>query len=289
MTKEQPMGSENKPTSSIDWAAERGKKWLAQLGGMEATLAPVDAPLIQALRLDAPYRIADVACGGGGTTLELFRRAPSGSVVQGIDIAEPLIESARARAQREGCPVLFTQADVAASPPPGAPYERLASRFGVMFFEDPPAAFRNLVHWLAPGGRFAFAVWSSPADNPWMSTVRDAVAEVVDVPTPAPDTPGPFRYAQVDMLRTLLAQAGFAGVEAREWRGGLAMGGGLSASEAASFALAAFSVGERLVETDEAGRKAVHQSLTDRFSRHESDGVVRLGACVHLVTGTRAG
>ncbi|MFP2956793.1 class I SAM-dependent methyltransferase [Myxococcus sp. 1LA] len=289
MMKEHSMGSENKPSSSFDWAAERGSKWQAQLGGMEATLAPVDEPLIQALQLDAPYRIADVACGGGGTTLKLFRQAPAGSVVEGFDISQPLIESARARAQQEGCPVLFTRADIAATPPPGAPYARLVSRFGVMFFEDPPAAFRNLARWLAPGGRFVFAVWSRPADNPWTSTVRDAVVDVVDVPAAASDAPGPFRYAQVDMLLPLLEHAGFAGVEAREWRGSLPVGGGLAASEAASFALSAFSVGERLAETDEAGRKAAHRSLTDRFAQHERDGVVRLDACVHLVTGTRAG
>lgn len=289
MTKEQSKPSANMPSSAFDWAGERGDKWRAQLGGMEAMLAPVDAPLIQALRLDAPYRIADVGCGGGGTTLELLRRAPSGSVVHGFDISQALIESARARAQREGCPALFTQADVATTPLPGAPYERLTSRFGVMFFDDPSAAFRNLASWLSVGGRFAFAVWGRPVDNPWMSLVREAVAEVVEVPAPEPDAPGPFRYAEVDTLRTLLGQAGFTGVDVHEWRGRLAVGGGLSATDAAAFSLSAFSLGERLAEADDAGRRAAQQSLTARFGRHAHDGVVRLEAHVHLVSGTRAG
>ena len=264
------MVSENPPPPAFDWEAHRGDTWLAQLNGMEAMLAPVDAPLIQALRLDAPYRMADIACGGGGTTLELLRHAPTGSVAHGFDISQALVESARARAQREECPAVFTRANMATTPLPGAPYERLASRFGVIFFEDPPAAFRNLARWLTAGGRFAFAVWGRPADNPWVTTVREAVAEVVDVPTPAPDAPGPFRYAQVDTLRTLLGQAGFTHVDVNEWRGKLAIGGGLAA-------------------TDEAGRRAAHQSLTARFARHENEGVVRLEACVHLVTGTRVG
>ncbi|NBD08325.1 MULTISPECIES: class I SAM-dependent methyltransferase [Corallococcus] len=287
-TRHSEVSAKERPIA-FDWTAERGAKWQAQLDGMEAMLAPVDEPLIQALRLDAPRRIADVGCGGGRTTLELLRRAPAGSVVHGFDISQPLIETARARAQREELPAHFTRADVATTPLSGAAYERLTSRFGVMFFDDPPAAFHNLASWLAPGGRFAFAVWGRPADNPWVTTVREAVAEVVELPAPDPDAPGPFRYGQADKLRLLLGRAGFDEVEVSEWRGGLAIGGGLAAAEAAAFALAAFSVAERLSETDEAGRGAAMRSLTTRFARHENQGVVRLDACVHIVTGTRPG
>lgn len=77
-----------------DWGAARGEKWLAQLAGMEAMLAPVDPVLIQAMHLDAPYRIADVACGGGGTTREILHQAPAGSIVHGFDISPALIEAA---------------------------------------------------------------------------------------------------------------------------------------------------------------------------------------------------
>ena len=59
------------------------------------------------------------------------------------------------------------------------PYDRLVSRLGMMFFEDPPAAFANLARWLAPGERFAFAVWGRPAENPWMTTVPEVVAEII--------------------------------------------------------------------------------------------------------------
>ncbi len=147
-------------------------------------LAPVDEPLIGALRLEAadwPCRIADIGCGGGATTLSILRCAPAGSVVNGFDISPALIASARERMKSEQRAIGFEVADVAAAPAPEAPYERLVSRFGVMFFDDPPAAFSNLLRWLAPGGRIAFAVWARPAENAWMTTVRDVVAEVVEL------------------------------------------------------------------------------------------------------------
>jgi SAM-dependent methyltransferase len=90
----------NENLAASDWSprvAARGEKWRAQLSGMEAMLTPVDAVLVRALHLDAPYRIADIGCGGGGTALEILRRAPAGSVVHGFDISRTLIELARDR------------------------------------------------------------------------------------------------------------------------------------------------------------------------------------------------
>ncbi|MGB3969511.1 MAG: class I SAM-dependent methyltransferase, partial [Planctomycetota bacterium] len=196
--------------SAADWASARGDKWLAHLAGMEATLQPVDAPLLRALRLDAPCRIADLGCGGGRTTRELLRRAPAGSSVHGFDISPALV--AVARAADASSAIRFDTADVATAV--HGPFDRLASRFGVMFFDDPPAAFANLRRWLASGGRFAFAVWGPTGDNPWMTTVRDTVAGFVDVPPPDPDAPGPFRYAKVDTLLGHLRHAGFADLAA---------------------------------------------------------------------------
>src|SRR5688572_23967141 len=98
------------PTAD-DWAGARGEKWRAHLPGMEATLAPIDEPLIQALQLDRGYRIAEIGCGGGSTALAILQRAPAGSVVQGVDIAPALIEVARARSRNQAG-VSFDVADV---------------------------------------------------------------------------------------------------------------------------------------------------------------------------------
>jgi SAM-dependent methyltransferase len=98
-----------------------------------------------------------------------------------------------------------------------------------MFFDDPPAAFASLVRWLVPSGRFTFAVWGHPAENPWMTSVREVAAEVIDVPQPDPEAPGLFRYAEADKLLTLLDRAGFGELDMADWRGALLIGGGLRA------------------------------------------------------------
>jgi len=280
----------NENPAASEWAAARGEKWRAHLAGMEAMLAPVNEPLIRALHLEAPCTIGDIGCGGGGTTLEIMRRAPARSVVHGFDISPALIELARARRRSDERAVAFETADMAKATAPEVPYDRLVSRFGIMFFDHPPAAFANLVRWLAPGGRFAFAAWGRPADNPWMTSVREVVAEIIELPPPEPEAPGPFRYAEAGQLLTLLDQAGFGGLDVGDWRGALPIGGAQPAAEAANFALASLSsFGELLAGAGGEALNVARQSLTERFSRHQQEGAVRMDACVHIFTGTRLG
>lgn len=280
----------NENTTASEWAARRGEKWRVQLAGMEAMLTPVDEPLIRALRLDTPCRIADIGCGGGGTTLEILRRAPAGSVVHGFDISPALIELARARLRSGERATAFEIADVATAAAPEVSYDRLVSRFGIMFFDHPPAAFANLVRWLATGGRFAFAVWDGLSGNPWMSSVREVAAEIVDLPAPDAEAPGPFRYAEAEQFLALLDRAGLGQLDVGNWRGALPIGGGLPAAEAADFAIASFSsFGELLAQAGGEALNDARRSLTERFSRNQQDGAVRMEASVHIFTGARLG
>src|SRR5215471_15977992 len=97
--------------TALEWAAGRGQTWSAHLLEIEAMLAPVDEPLILASRLDTPHRIADIGCGGGGTSFEILRRAPSESVVRGFDISPAQIESARRRVSPDERAIAFEVAD----------------------------------------------------------------------------------------------------------------------------------------------------------------------------------
>ncbi len=281
------MKNMDEKLAATDWANERGLKWRDQLEGLEAMLDPVDAPLIEALQLDGARRIADIACGGGGTTLKIRREAPENAQVHGYDISPDLVSLARGRLPGATGRIAFHVADMATAPAPSGPYDRLASRFGIMFFDAPEIAFANIASWLAPGGRFAFAVWGPAQDNPWMGMLREAIGTAVELPDPDPDAPGPFRYGGGETLLALLEAAGLGDLEVREWRGALALGGGLPAGEAAKFGLESFSVGDLLAEADEAALDDVRRLLTARFAEHEQDGIVAIDARVHIVTGVR--
>lgn len=269
-----------------DWAAARSDKWRRQLAGLEAMLAPIDEPLVASLALNAPVRVADVGCGSGATTMEVLRRAPAGSAAHGFDLSPALIEVARRRRGAHDPSVAFEVADMGTTAPPEPSYDRLISRLGVMFFNDPPAAFANLRRWLVPGGRFAFAVWGPVADNVWMTATRAAVAEAIELPPIEPLAPGPFRYGDVAPLVLLLERAGFVDVTVTDWRQALPMGNRLPAPEAARFALAAFSSFAELLSDagGDAPARAL-RALIARFCLYEQDRVVLMPARVHIVAG----
>lgn len=269
-----------------DWAAARSDKWRRQLAGLEAMLAPIDEPLINALALTEPARIADVGCGGGATTMEVLRRAPGGSVAHGLDLSPALIEVARRRHGAHHPSVAFEIADMGTMAPPEPSYDLLISRLSVMFFRDPQAAFMNLRRWLVPGGRFAFAVWGPIEDNAWMTATRAAVADAINLDPIDPCAPGPFRYGDVVPLVSLLEQAHFVDVTVTDWRRSLPIGGRLPALDAAHFALAAFSsFAELLSSAGGDATASARRALAARFIPYEHEGAVVVPARIHIITG----
>jgi hypothetical protein len=114
------------------------------------------------------------------------------------------------------------------------------------------------------------------------------VAELINLPPPDPDAPGPFRYAETENLLTLLDRAGFGNLDVSDWRGVLPIGGGLPTAEAANFALASVaSFSDLLAEAGNGVLNEARRALTVRLSEHQQDGSVRMDACVHIFTDTR--
>ena len=268
-----------------DWSGARGERWLGHLNALEATIAPVNEALFRGLDVRTPARIADIGSGGGDGAKEIARRAPEGSSVTGFDISPVLVEAAQKLDTPKGRSLSFEIAD-AQTTKPAALYDRLSSRFGVMFFADPDQAFANLRQWLKPDGAFAFAVWGPLANNPWMGVVHDCVAACIELSEPPADTPGPYRYANAGFFTEVLSRAGFQNLEVHEWNGKLPVGGGLPAREAAKFSLSAFSVAHPLADAEPAAQDRALDLLTDAYAAFEENGQVHADAHVHIVKGS---
>ncbi len=192
------------------WNASAGPTWVAMQDALDRQLHELGLAAMAALGPREGERVIDIGCGCGATTLELARRVgPSGRVL-GADISAPMLGVARRRAESLGW-VSFVQAD--AQTHPFEPADAAFSRFGVMFFADPTAAFANIRKALAPAGRLAFVCWRALTENHWMTIPMAAVAPLLPpTPPPPPDAPGPFAFADRDRLRRILTGAGFADV-----------------------------------------------------------------------------
>ncbi|MEU4408834.1 class I SAM-dependent methyltransferase [Streptosporangium sp. NPDC023963] len=168
-----------------------------------------------AARVGSRDRVLDIGCGAGQSTREAARAAVAGSVV-GVDLSAPMLERARQLSDDQGLPnITYQQADAQVHRFPSTRFDLCISRFGVMFFADPVAAFTNIGRALRPGARLVLLVWQDRDRNEWAFAVRRSLTAATATPAPpAPPTggPGPFSLADPAVTQGILAAAGFTRV-----------------------------------------------------------------------------
>jgi SAM-dependent methyltransferase len=194
-------------------------RWTSLWPKREMLTREVTRYLIEAAALRPGERVLDIGSGGGGTSLAAGNAVfPSGSVV-GADISGPLVALAVRRADAAGAvDVRFQVVDVQTAQVPGGPFDVAISQFGVMFFEDPVAAFANIRAQLRPEGRLAFATWQPVEKNRWIAW-KAIERWMPEAPPPPPGVPatGPFQLADPAYTVPMLESAGFVDVRGKEY------------------------------------------------------------------------
>lgn len=190
------------------WNGPGGEGWLASVNRIERSIASFGQAALTAAAARPGEQVIDVGCGPGGTTAGLAHAvAPSGHVL-GVDISELLIEAARAHRIDNAA---FAVGDAATHPFKAAHYDLVFSRFGVMFFAQPVAAFKNFLQALKPAGRLVFVCWRTPQENPWgLVPFRAAQPFLPPVARPGPEEPGQYSFGDRARVERILKQAGFA-------------------------------------------------------------------------------
>jgi SAM-dependent methyltransferase len=170
--------------------------------------------MLDAAALKPGERVLDVGCGNGATTIEAARRVRPGGVAVGIDLSAPMLGFARQRATAAGAmEAKFVRDDAQTHTFTADEFDAVVSRFGLMFFDDPQAAFANLRRALRPGGRLAFVAWQGIERSQWIMVPGAAAAPHVGLPEGiAPDAPGPAGLADPARVLRLLGGAGFTDV-----------------------------------------------------------------------------
>jgi ubiquinone/menaquinone biosynthesis C-methylase UbiE len=202
------------------WNDEAGPAWVEHQERLDALVGPFGRLSLDAGAPAPGEWVLDAGCGTGATVLELAARTgPSGHVV-GVDISEVMLDRARSRVAQAGLSTVeLVRADAQVAALPVGVFHLVHSRFGVMFFADPVAAFANLRSALRPDGRLAFVCWQAPGRNPWFSIPLAAVSGILEAPpAPEPGAPSPFALADAELTRAILERAGFSeiAVEGRE-------------------------------------------------------------------------
>jgi SAM-dependent methyltransferase len=264
------------PTWTARWDEEVAQRWIAVEEAMDRALGPFGEAALVRARPHPGERMIDVGCGCGATTIALAEAAGTTGHVLGVDIAAPML--ARARQRAAGRPqVEFVEAD-AATFAFSDDHDLVFSRFGVMFFGDPGAAFGNLARSLRRGGRLAFVCWRRFEENPWFEAPFAILRDLVpDVAPPPVDGPGPCAFADPERTMGLLAASGFDQISLHAVDLPACLGADVS--DAMQLATNTGPVGRAFSAIDEETRAAVRGRLSALFGQHlRPEGVFLPGA-----------
>jgi ubiquinone/menaquinone biosynthesis C-methylase UbiE len=243
------------------------------------------------LTLAPGSRVVDVGCGWGDTAIELARKVGPEGYVLGLDCVDRFMDRGRSDASKSGLShVRFDAADVQ-DYPFQSDFDFCFSRFGMMFFENPVAAMRNIRESLKPGGRLMFIVWRDIEDNPWMGLPKQVVLDFL--PPPGDDArscgPGPFSMSNPEVVGKQLEIAGFDDIHFERTDGPVTVGD--SPEDAMQFQLALGPAGEVFREAGELAeqkRDEIEQALREILAPFAQDGKIVMPSSSWTITAKRA-
>ncbi|OWK32035.1 class I SAM-dependent methyltransferase [Sphingomonas mucosissima] len=277
-------------TTAPDWQTRVGDVWAAEWRRTDRSFAALSRQLDAAIHALAPNagRAVDLGCGAGATSLALAAARPELEIL-GVDLSAALVAVAQERAAERGLDNLrFVAGMVPQALEPHSPLDLAVSRHGVMFFDDPLAAFRGIAAALRPGAPLIFSCFRAAADNPWASETIASLGGRLD--SPAGYAPGPFAFADRDMVHELLVDAGLARISIAPadylYRAGE---GADPAADAADFFRCIGPVSRTIAAASEADRPALLERLRVVLSQHVVGDAVEFPAAAWIVTAYAQG
>jgi SAM-dependent methyltransferase len=260
------------------WNGRGGQKWTDQQAATDRLLGEIFTKVIAFADAKPGEHIVDIGCGTGTTTFALADAVGASGKVVGVDISKPMLGLARERAKASGKPVEFVEAD-ASIYPFMTENDLVFSRFGVMFFDKPSAAFENIHRALKPTGRLAFVCWRAAQENVWASEPIAAARPFLPPQPPAdPLAPGPFAFADQDRIKMILTEAGFRNVRIEALDTVVNVGAGLD--EAARQMLEIGPLARAAAEADDDARAKILVAVRKSMEKHvTAAGVTPPAAC----------
>lgn len=279
----------NAPQLPVDdqaamWNGAAGLAWVETQDMLDRVFRPFETVLIDAVRARSARRVLDVGCGTGATTLAIAQSLGAEGHCTGVDISEPMIAAARARAERQRVHGDFICADAQTHAFAPAGFDMIVSRFGVMFFSDFMRAFMNLRSAARPGAALALIAWRGPADNPFMTAAEHAAAPVLrSLPPRRADEAGQFAFADERRVRGILEQSGWTTLDIRP----IDVACTFAAKDLVRYLTRLGPVGRILANVDEQTRATVIERIRPAFDRYVHGDEVRFNAACWML-GARA-
>ncbi len=267
------------------WTTNAGPLWVAQEGLLDAFLAPVLSEVLTTAGIGPDQSVLDIGCGTGHSTLKAARLVGPGGFALGADISATMIARAKTRAV-EMPQAHFSLTDVADHSFEPDQFDHAISRFGVMFFANSVAAFRNIATALKPGAQITFATWGQIQNNPWFTLPARIAKEALGTPPKSdPDAPGPFAFRDIDKVCGLLRSAGLSQVSGTAYEIPLSLPGGAAQIAALSRQIGPAKGTIAHFQADDAAQSRIEDAMAKAFGAFDGAGIP---AEINLFTATKS-
>ena len=280
-------------TAAREHFADLAAVWDEQAEAMDASMGRHGSAARLALDARPGERIIDLGCGPGVSAVALAQQVGPDGWVAAVDVVAQMAAAAERRLAAAGLAGTGVTADAAtadlvAVAGGGRPFDAAHSRFGLMFFPDPDAAFANIFRALRPGGRLAASVWQHLDRNPWMQLTTATATQVLGIDRPplaAPGGPGPFSLADPDATERLLTGAGFTDVRLEPIEAPFTFPG--DGAAAAERVLSAGPLGSAFLSADESRRREVIAGVVSALEHHRGEHGFEVPAASWCITARR--
>ncbi len=271
------------------WSGKGGDIWVERQNAMDTMLSHLGEAALNKLNLNEGENVLDIGCGCGHTTLNIAKRISPDGQVTGLDISEPMLKRAKESANEMSISnASFNCVDVQTDDIGEEVYSAAFSRFGVMFFEDPIAAFHNINKSLITGASLSFVCWQSPALNPWQSLFIEAVKKYVDLPSPPPRSPSPFAFMESEYVSSILEESNFQNIMIEGHEAEVNMFSGRSLSDSVKDYISINPVvSGMLKDSTEQEKTEIINSAIEAFSPYYSAKGLMFPSATWLVTTTK--
>ncbi len=269
------------------WNDTGGRMWVSYKDIIEVGMSPFGRKAMNVLALTDGERVLDIGCGCGDTTFEISKRVGPKGHTLGVDISRMIVASAKeSSALKKRHNINFKCVDAQTYNFEKNVFDVVFSRFGVMFFDNPIAAFKNIRYSLVAGGRMAFVCWQPVKAIEWISLPLEIVGRYVKLPPPAPEpeAPGGFSFGDTNRVVNILTKAGFSDIAIEPFNTEMNIGKNLD--EAQIFLTHIGPAGTVLdnPEIDANTRTRFAADLRITLKSYQTNQGVKLGAATWLVT-----
>lgn len=267
------------------WNGDAGVQWRERNKQMEVMLQPIGLEAIKRAKPHKGEKIIDIGCGCGGTTFDLAEAISGEGQVVGVDISEPMLVLANEKLAEHTDPIRsntsFLLADASQHEFSADSFDLIFSRFGIMFFDKPTEAFRNIRKGLSANGRLTALCWGPVAKNDWVLTPMLAIKPLLPPSPPMdPRAPGPFAFSDKDYTTGILQDAGFTDISFDLIQPSIKTGDGTTLDAAIKSIMEMGPLARSMAEADDALKQKIKDALVEVVADNFEDGYVSLkGAC----------